>query len=57
MKSREMLETPKSLRHHSMTREGECEGLKRRRIGQSAAHHLGDEMPVQRLEQVILYVG
>jgi len=37
LKSGELLETPKSLSHHNATRESKREGLKRDKIGQSAA--------------------
>jgi len=47
-KQRELLESPESRQHHNVTGNSKRDGLKRCRIGQSAAKRPSDRLKVQR---------
>ena len=56
-KPRELLGHPYSLLYHNATSNGKRDGLKNKRIGQSAAKLPGDRLKVQRLSKVSLMQG
>ena len=52
-KLRELQGHPKSLNYHNIIGDNKCDGLKKLRIGQSAAEFLRNEKKVQRLTYTV----